>query len=60
MTKKAISKAMTFTTSVDGLHTFTFTPPAKVPVVQTVTATATNTSTHDTSEFSAARTVAAS
>jgi hypothetical protein len=48
MTKKAISKAMTFT------------PPAKVPVGQTVTATATNTSTHDTSEFSAARTVAAS
>ena len=50
----------TFTASVDGLHEFGFTPATKVPVGQTVTATATNDSTHDTSEFSAPRTVAAS
>jgi CSLREA domain-containing protein len=57
--KKFIGET-TFTTSVDGLQTFTFSPATKVPVGQTVTATATSATTHDTSEFSAPRTVAAS
>jgi hypothetical protein len=57
--KKFIGET-TFQTSVDGLQTFTFSPATKVPVGQTVTATATNATTHDTSEFSAPRTVAAS
>ena len=48
----------TVKTSVDGLASFTFTPSAKVAAGQTITATATNTTTHDTSEFSAPRTVA--
>jgi hypothetical protein len=52
----------TITTTVDGLASFTFTPATKVPVGQTITATATKDTTgdptHDTSEFSAPRTVA--
>lgn len=47
------------TTSVDGLRTFTFSPTTAVSVGQTITATATRASTHDTSEFSAPRKVAA-
>jgi len=57
--KKFIGQT-TVTTSVDGLQTFTFSPATKVPVGQAITATATNATTHDTSEFSAPRTVAAS
>jgi len=57
--KKFIGET-TITTSVDGLQTFTFSPATKVPVGQTVTATATNATTHDTSEFSALRTVTSS
>jgi CSLREA domain-containing protein len=45
------------TTSVDGLRSFTFTPTTSVAVGQTITATATRASTHDTSEFSAPRKV---
>jgi CSLREA domain-containing protein len=51
------------TTGSDGKAAFTFTPAAAVSVGQTITATATNAtsgSPHDTSEFSAPRTVAAS
>jgi hypothetical protein len=47
-------------TSVDGLRTFTFVPATAVSAGQTITATATRSSTHDTSEFSSPRTVAAS
>jgi parallel beta-helix repeat protein len=47
-------------TDKSGLATFTFSPATKVAVGQTITATATRTSTHDTSEFSSARTVASS
>jgi parallel beta-helix repeat protein len=57
--KKFIGET-TFTTSVDGLQTFSFSPATKVPVGQAITATATNASTHDTSEFSAPRTVTSS
>ena len=55
--KKFIGET-TVKTSVDGLASFTFSPSAKVAAGQTITATATNTTTHDTSEFSAPRTVA--
>jgi hypothetical protein len=48
------------TTSVDGLRSFTFSPATSVPVGQTITATATRASTHDTSEFSAPKKVVAS
>jgi CSLREA domain-containing protein len=47
-------------TSVDGLLTFTFTPAASVSGGQTITATVTRDSTHDTSEFSVPRKVVAS
>jgi hypothetical protein len=57
--KKFIGET-TVTTSVDGLASFTLTPAAKVAVGRTITATATNSSTHDTSEFSAPRTVSSS
>jgi hypothetical protein len=53
----------TITTSVDGLRAFTFSPSAEVPVGRTITATATEVTSgfpHDTSEFSAPRTVASS
>jgi hypothetical protein len=50
----------TVTATVDGLASFTFTPATRVAAGQTITATATNTSTHDTSEFSAPRTVVSS
>jgi hypothetical protein len=50
----------TITTGADGLASFTYSPATKVAVGQTVTATATNTTTHDTSAFSAPRTVASS
>ena len=48
------------TTSADGLRSFTFSPATSVAAGQAITATATRNSTHDTSEFSAARTVASS
>jgi hypothetical protein len=52
--KKLIGET-SITTSVDGLRSFTFSPTTSVPVGQTITATATRASTHDTSEFSAPR-----
>jgi hypothetical protein len=48
------------TTSVDGLRSFTFSPATSVAVAQTITATATRASTHDTSEFSAPKKVTSS
>jgi hypothetical protein len=62
--KKYIGE-QSITTSVDGLRSFTFTPTTSVAVGQTITATATTDTTagdptHETSEFSAPRTVAAS
>ena len=48
------------TTDASGNASFTFQPASKVATGQTITATATNTSTHDTSEFSAPRKVVAS
>jgi hypothetical protein len=45
------------TTDASGNASFTFTPATKVAVGQTVTATATNTTTHETSGFSLPRTV---
>lgn len=48
------------TTSVDGLRSFTFSPATSVAVAQTITATATRASTHDTSEFSGPKKVASS
>jgi hypothetical protein len=53
----------TVSTASDGKAAFTFTPATAVSVGRTVTATATNATTgspHDTSEFSAPRTVASS
>jgi hypothetical protein len=50
----------TITTTVDGIRSFTFSPATAVKAGQAITATATNDSTHDTSEFSAPRTVASS
>jgi hypothetical protein len=47
----------TITTTVGGIRSFTFSPTTAVKVGQAITATATNDSTHDTSEFSAPRTV---
>jgi len=55
--KKFIGKT-TVTTDASGLASFTFTPSAKVAAGQTITATAINTTTHDTSEFSLPRTAA--
>ena len=46
------------TTDASGNASFTFSPATKVPVGQTLTATATNTTTHETSVFSLPRTVA--
>jgi hypothetical protein len=46
------------TTDASGNATFTFSPASKVAPGQTITATATNTTTHDTSGFSLPRTVA--
>jgi CSLREA domain-containing protein len=48
------------TTDASGNVTFTFSPASKVPAGQNITATAMKTSTGDTSEFSAPRTVALS
>jgi CSLREA domain-containing protein len=48
------------TTGGSGNATFTFSPASKVAVGQTITATATKSSTGDTSEFSAPRKVASS
>lgn len=45
------------TTDASGNATYTFSPVSKIPVGQTITATATNASTHDNSEFSAPRKV---
>jgi len=50
----------TVTTTVDGVRSFTFTPSNRVTAGRTITATATRDTTHDTSEFSAPRTVASS
>jgi parallel beta-helix repeat protein len=47
------------TTDGSGNASFTFSPATKVPAGQTITATATNESTGDTSEFSAAKGVVA-
>jgi parallel beta-helix repeat protein len=46
------------TTDGSGNRSFTFSPAKSVAAGQTITATATRASTHDTSEFSAPRTVA--
>jgi CSLREA domain-containing protein len=54
--KKLIGQK-TITTDGSGDRSFTFQPAGKVAAGRTVTATATNASTHETSEFSAARTV---
>jgi hypothetical protein len=48
------------TTDGSGNRSFTFSPATSVAAGQTITATATSASTHDTSEFSAPRTVASS
>ena len=45
------------TTDASGNASFTFTPATKVAVGQTITSTATNTTTHETSVFSAPRKV---
>jgi CSLREA domain-containing protein len=47
-------------TSVDGVRSFTFSLATAVPAGRTITATATNEFTGETSEFSGARTVASS
>jgi len=50
----------TVETRVDELRSFTFSPDIKVPMVQTIPATATDASIGDTSEFSSASKVVAS
>jgi hypothetical protein len=51
---------MSITTSADGLRSFTFSPATSVAVGQEITATATSTTTGDTSECSALKRVASS
>jgi hypothetical protein len=57
--KKFIGQ-MSITTDGSGNRSFTFSPATSVAVGQTITATATRASTHDTSEFSGPKKVASS
>jgi len=57
--KKFLGSKTVFFTDSNGEATFTFVPSQAVPVGQTVTATATNSVSGDTSEFSSARSVLA-
>lgn len=57
--KKFLGSTTVFFTDSNGKATFTFVPSQAVPVGQTVTATATNSVSGNTSEFSSARSVVA-